>query len=440
MWRVTLIASFIIIVNYCELQAQVSKVEGKILSAVDERNAEAVALLKEVININSGTMNFDGVRKVSEVFRSKFENMGFETEWVEGADFQRAGHLIARHKGSGTGPKLLLIGHLDTVFEPESEFQEFKMINDSTIMGPGVGDMKGGDVIAIYALQALKDAGLLEKMNIEVIFTGDEEKSGSPVSLARKDLITAAEKADIAIGFENGDSNSATAVVSRRGSTSWELHVTGKPAHSSQVFSEKVGAGAIYETSRILIQFYEKLRGEELLTFNPGVIVGGTQVEFSADQDAGSAHGKTNVVAKEVVVKGDLRTISLEQLDRVKLLMNEIVKNSLPKTQAKLIFSKSGYPPLAPTDGNQRLLALYSQVSKDLGYGSVRAVAPINAGAADISFTSGLVDMAIDGIGLSGGDDHTVNEFGELNMLSPLTKRAAIFMYRLHKTETDKYK
>jgi len=431
MWRVTLIASFIIIVNYFEIQAQVSKTEGKILSAVDKRNEEAVALLKEVVNINSGTMNFDGVKTVSEVFRTKFENMGFETEWVEGADFQRAGHLIARHKGNGTGPKLLLIGHLDTVFEPESEFQEYKMLNDSTILGPGVADMKGGDVIAIYALQALKDAGLLEKMHIEMIFTGDEEKSGSPLSLARKDLIAAAENADIAIGFENGDSNSKTAVISRRGSTTWELHVTGRPAHSSQVFSEQVGAGAIYETSRILIQFYEKLRGEELLTFNPGVIVGGTQVDFSTDQDGGSAHGKSNVVAREVVVKGDLRAVSLDQLDRVRSRMNEIVSASLPKTQAKLIFKKSGYPPLAPTEGNKKMLVLYDEVSRDLGFGSVTAVAPINAGAADISFTSGLVDRAIDGLGLSGGDDHTVNEFGELNMLPVLTKRAAVFIYRL---------
>ncbi len=415
------------------LIAQVSKSEKKIVKSVDSNNVDAIVLLKEVVNINSGSMNFKGVREVADMLFPKFEQLGFETRWVDGASFNRAGHLVAFHQGSGSGPRILLIGHLDTVFEPDNPFQEYSVPNDSILHGPGVVDMKGGDVIIIYALQALKDAGLLDKMTIEVIFTGDEEKSGSPIELSKKAIVEAAKRADIALGFENGDSNFSTAVISRRGSTSWELHVTGNAAHSSQIFSEKVGAGAIYEASRILNQFYERLSSEEFLTFNPGVMLAGTQVEYNSSKDGGSAFGKSNVVAKSAIVRGDLRAVSLDQLHRAKKMMNEVVSEALPETSASLVFSGSGYPPLAPDKGNKQLLIVYDKVSRDLGFGAVTAVAPINAGAADISFTSGYVKMAMDGLGLSGGNDHTINEYGELNKLAPLTKRAAVLIYRLDK-------
>lgn len=431
MYRLALIILTITILN-SSVQAQTTRTERKISLQVDKLNPEAVELLKKLVNINSGSMNSEGVKRIADILIPEFESLGFESKWIDGSDWNRGGHLVARYEGSGKGPKILLIGHLDTVFEPDNPYQKFEMENDSIMAGPGVVDMKGGDVIALYALKALKEAGVLKDMTIEVIYTGDEEKSGSPLSLSKRDLIDAAKRSDIALGFENGDSNPATAVISRRGSTSWELKVKGNPAHSSQIFSEKIGAGAIYETSRILTQFYQQLSKEKYLTFNPGVILGGTAVNFDSQQDGGEAFGKTNVVAQDVIVSGDIRAVSPEQLNRAKKVMSDIINKSLPQTSAELTFSDSGYPPLAPTEGNNQLLSLYSQVSEDLGYGPVSAVIPINAGAADISFTSGYVDMAIDGLGLSGGNDHTVNEFGNLNWLPRLTKRAAIFIYRLN--------
>jgi glutamate carboxypeptidase len=110
--------------------------------------------------------------------------------------------------------------------------------------------------------------------------------------------------------------------------------------------------------------------------------------------------------------------------------MQTVVSNSLNGTSAEIIFNE-GYPPLGRTKGNTDLLAQYSQVSEDLGFGSVAAVHPIRAGAADISFTSGYVDMALDGLGLSGGNDHTAQEFALINRLPDLTKRAAILLMRL---------
>lgn len=404
-----------------------SVVERSIASAVDARADEAIAFLERAVNINSGSMNFDGVREVGALFRAEFDALGFETEWIDGAPFERSGHLVARRDGGG--PRLLLIGHLDTVFEPSSPFQSFVRDGDRA-GGPGVVDMKGGDVIIIHALKALAETGQLDRMSITVVMTGDEERSGRPLSLARAALITAAEESDIAIAFENGDSNPATAVVARRGSTGWRLDVTGSPAHSSQLFQPEVGAGAIYEASRILREFYVRLAGQPLLTFNPGVMLAGTDVDYDAFTAGGSAFGKSNVVAGNAVVTGDLRTITLDQLAEARATMSLVVGENLPNTSATITFD-DGYPPLAPTDGNHALLAHFDQVSRDLGFGPVAAVDPRNAGAADVSFTAGLVEMALDGLGPGGGNDHTVDEWIDLPTLAVQTKRAAVLMHRL---------
>jgi glutamate carboxypeptidase len=293
--------------------------------------------------------------------------------------------------------------------------------------------MKGGDIIILLALKALKEAKLLEHMQIEVVMTGDEEKSGSPIDHSKKVLIDAAKWADIALAFENADGDPKTIVVSRRGSVSWKLEVEGNAAHSSQVFTEKVGVGAIYEASRILDTFYKELSTEENLTFNPGVILGGTSTNFEDGPSGGTAYGKTNVVAQKVIVKGDIRAVSTEQLDKAKATMQHIILENYNGTSATLTFSEGGYPPLAPSEGNSQLLQYYSTVSEDLGFGTVSAVHPRNAGAADVSFTSGYVDMAIDGMGLSGADDHTIQETGDISKLPVQAKRAAVLMYRLMK-------
>ncbi len=410
--------------------SQISKIEKKITASVDANNTHALKLLEEAVNINSGSMNFDGVFSVGQLFKARLDALGFETRWVDGKPFGRAGHLVGYHTGKGTGKTLLLIGHLDTVFESSNPFQKFTMVNDSTATGPGISDMKGGDVMIIYSLEALKQAGLLKNMNIIVVMTGDEELSGRPLALARKDLIEAAKNADIALGMEDGDSNPSTGVISRRSSSAWELKVTGLPAHSSQIFTSTIGAGAIYEASRVLTGFYENLSTEKDLTFNPGMILGGSEVERDNVLDGGSSFGKGNIVAKQAVVTGDIRAISPEQLKMAQEVMQHVVAKHLPQTNATLTFDE-GYPPLAPTDGNKKLLEYYSKVSEDLHLGNVTAVNPRDAGAADISFTSGYVDMAIDGLGLFGGHGHTDKEYVNLNWLPRQTKRIALLMYRL---------
>ncbi|MEO0423564.1 MAG: M20/M25/M40 family metallo-hydrolase [Pseudomonadota bacterium] len=407
--------------------ADLSEEEAKIVEVIESRAEEAIGLLERAVNINSGTMNLEGVREVGDLFRAEFNDLGLSTKWVDGSAFERAGHLIAR--SNGTGPRLLLIGHLDTVFEPFSPFQRFERDGDEA-KGPGVVDMKGGNVVIVEALRALKTVGVMNEVAVTVALIGDEERSGRPLDQARAALRAAAHNADYVLAFENGDSNPATAVIARRGASGWRLEVTGTPAHSSQLFQPEVGAGAVYEAARILHGFYERLSGENLLTFNPGVILGGTDVTYDAFQASGTAFGKTNVVAGSTVVTGDLRAISLKQLEHARSVMREVVADSLPGTSATITFD-DGYPPLAPTAGNHDLLKLFSQISVELGHGEVAAVDPRNAGAADVSFTAGIVDRAIDGLGPGGGNDHTVAEYIILPTLSIQTQRAALMILRL---------
>ncbi len=413
-------------------QQALSETEQEIVRHVDANSHLALDLLERSVNINSGSLNFEGVREVGRLFDAVFSELGFESRWEPGEAFGRAGHLISTR--AGNGPHILMIGHLDTVFEQDSSFQKYEALSDSTARGPGVTDMKGGNVIIVESIRALADAGVLDEMTVTVVLIGDEESSGRPLDTARQALRQAADAADYAIAFESGDDKPTTAVVARRGFTGWRLDVQAKPAHSSIIFKDEIGFGAIYEAARILNRFQEELVGEQYLTFSPGLILGGTSVDFDESESRGTAFGKTNVIAEHTVVTGDLRTISPEQREAAKEKMRAIVAQTLPHALANIEFADS-YPPMAPTEGNYRLLEMLSKVSQDLGFGPMTAVDPGAAGAADISFTTGLVEMALDGLGMMGDGSHTVDETADLRWLPAQTKRAAVLMHRLTEIE-----
>ena len=417
---------FIIGPSVLNAQKLTSK-EKKIIQFVEKNHADAISFLERVVNINSGTMNEEGVKEMGKVFQQAFDGIGFETNWIDmPAGMQRAGHLFAEKKGE-KGKRLLLIGHLDTVFEPESPFQEY-ISQDTIAKGPGTNDMKGGNVIALYALKALHEAGVLKSSQVIVAFHGDEEKAGKPLDISRRDIIDAAKRSDIALGFETA-SGFDYATVARRGSSGWKLEVSGKMAHSSGIFNERVGAGAIFEMARILNAFYDEVKGEEFLTFNPGVLLGGTLVDFDGAFSKGSASGKSNVVAQTAVVTGGLRFISEEQKEKARAKMRGIVEKNLPQTSAKISFTDS-YPAMGPTEGNMELLKVLNQVSIDLGQGGVKPYNPGKRGAADISFVAEFVD-GLDGLGAMGGGAHSPREYVNLRTFEDLTKRAALLIYRL---------
>lgn len=209
-------------------------IDEQIKQFVSSHQQEQLSLLEELVNINSGTNNLPGVRKVGELLKSQFEALGFKLRWEEEPpSMQRAGTLIAEHKG-GKGKRLLLIGHLDTVFPSNSPFQQFKR-NGKQAMGPGVIDDKGGDVVILYALKALQAANSLKQANITVVLTGDEEDSGKPTSISRQPLRDVAKNCDLALDFE-GAVTMDTATIARRGITNWVMSSQGTESHSAQIF------------------------------------------------------------------------------------------------------------------------------------------------------------------------------------------------------------
>ncbi len=410
-------------------------VEQRIVQWIDDHRSEQVAFLEHVVNVNSGTMNHAGVREVGRLFEVELDALGFAAEWVNLPDgVNRAGHLFAARHGD-RGKRVLLIGHLDTVFEERSPFQRFERVDSVTALGPGVEDMKGGNVVIVYALKALAAAGALDGVAIEVALTGDEEDTGDPLEVSRGDLVAAGRRADAALGFEAGVGHANSATVARRGFTGWVVRVHGRQGHSSQIFSERYGAGAINEAARIVSALYDELAGEEHLTFGAGIIVGGTDAEYDAATASGSAFGKTNVIPQSVTVAGDLRTLTVEQRERVKERIRAIVGRHLPGTSAEITFRDS-YPPMAPTEGNAALLARLDAVSRDLGLGTVEPVEPARRGAADVSFVAPFVD-ALDGLGPVGSGGHTTEETIDLRSLPVVTKRAAVLIYRLTRGETS---
>lgn len=424
-WCVFLLLAFSLPASAESLSAE----EQRMSDWIDAHADDAVALLKETVDIPSGSLNVAGVRKVGDVMKRELQAVGLETEWVDmPAAMNRGGHLFGRKDGEGK--KFLLIGHLDTVFEEEDGNRPFERDGDIA-RGHGVYDMKTGNVIIVYALRALQQIGALADIPITVAYTGDEEKSGRPLSISRKEFIEAGQWADIALGFEEAmyfdDTDWAT--VARRSSSRWILTVEGKQSHSSNIFNKETGAGAIFEAARILNAFYDEVRGQEHLTFNAGTIQGGTEVEYDSGKNRGSTFGKTNVVPRKVVVHGGMRTISTEQLEWARASMQGIVADNHPHTSATITFADS-YPPMSPTEGNLALQRELSAINVALGRQPMPALDPSRRGAADISYVAPYTD-ALAGLGGIGGGGHTPDEFVYLSSLPLAIKRAAILIYRV---------
>jgi len=396
---------------------------------VDAEQQRTVDMLATWVNQNSGTLNFAGVAKVGEMLRAELAPLGFQIEWLDMSKAGRSGHLVARHKGNGRGKKLLLIDHLDTVFEPDSPFQRWERKGNDGV-GPGSGDDKGGMAVMISALRAMQSAGTLKQADITVFLTGDEEDSG-PVEISRARLIEEGKTADVALDFEglvrlDGRDMGSTA---RRSSGEWTLTVTAKSGHSSGIFTPDSGSGAIYEAARIIDSFRRDVP-EDKLTFNVGLIGGGATAELDAGKVRIAATGKTNIIAGIAIARGDLRAISQDQIARAQAKMQAIVAQPLNGAKASLEFLPDGYPPMAPTDGNRAILAKLNGVNKDMGLPEMGELDPVKRGAGDISFVAADVD-GLAGLGPASRGDHAPGETVDIASITVQAKRAAILMSRL---------
>jgi glutamate carboxypeptidase len=407
--------------------------ETKIAQTIDADRRQPIELLRQLVEINSGTKNLEGVRAVGKVLMPQFEALGFKTRWIPMDEVERAGTLVAEHPCPNMGQcgkRVLLIGHMDTVFEKDSPFQHFAIIDDHTASGPGTDDMKGGLVVMITALKALKASGALDHADIKIVLSGDEEAAGHPLEIARREMIDAAKNSDAGLEFEatareNGVYYGST---SRRGSITWRVEATGQTGHSSGVFSPEMGYGAIYELTRILDAFRNQLP-EQYVTYNVGLILGGTTAKVNAQETGGEATGKPNIVAPTTIGIGDLRCISNEQVERVEAKMRAIVAQHLAKTDAKINFYEA-YPAQSPTPGNKALLKLLNQVNHSLSQPDMPELDPLKRGAGDSAFAAQYIPT-LAGVGSSGSGDHSAAEKIDLISQPINSKRAALLIYRL---------
>jgi len=401
-----------------------SAVEQRLVARVEANRGRAIDLLRRAVDQSSATENLAGVRQVGALFAAELAELGFATRWVElPPEMRRAGHLVAEYgaAGGGSGPRMLMIGHLDTVLEGEPFRRE-----GARAYGSGASDMKGGDVVIVAALRALAEEGLLAGRRVTVVLTGDEENPGEPHATSRAALVEAAGRSDLALAFEGWVPG--VAVVGRRGISTWRLETSGSGGHSSRIFGPDRGDGAIFEMARILAAFRAELP-EPYLTLNPGVVVGGTEADLPAESASGTATGKSNVVAAKTIVEGDLRFLSAEQRLAAEERMRAIVARSAPQTRATLSFV-AGMPSMAPTAGNRALLGELDRVSRDLGTGAVVEQDPSERGAGDISFVAHLLP-GLDGLGALGDQEHARGEYIDLDELPRLVQRAALLLYRL---------
>jgi glutamate carboxypeptidase len=403
--------------------------EQKIAATVTAETDRHIALLERLVNVNSGSLNLPGVTRVGEMVRAELEPLGFAVEWIDMKETGRAGHLVATHKGNGRGKRILLIAHLDTVFEAESPFQKF-VRNGDRATGPGIGDDKGGIVVIIAAMRAMQAAGTLRNADIKIFLTGDEERTGAPLEVARRDLIAAGKWADVALEYENlaRQDGRDFGTVARRSSVNWTLTTTGRTGHSSRVFSGDFGYGAAYELARILDEFRRTLP-EQNLTFNVGVMAAGTPATLADNNYQVSAGGKTNIIAAQAVARGDLRALTPEQEAKARAAMEAIAAKNLPGTTAKLDFQE-GYPPMAPTAGNRSLLDKLNAVNRDLKLPLMGEMDPAARGAADSAFVAADVDT-LAGLGVAGGGAHAEGEWIDLTSIPLQALRSAVFITRL---------
>jgi len=419
--------------------AELSKPEQAMLRTVDAEQSRTVALLQRMVDQNSGTMNIAGVEAVRSMVEPEFRELGFKTEWIDMKAAGRAGHLVARHTGSRNGKRLLLIAHLDTVFEPDSPFQRWQADGDKA-HGPGAGDDKGGIAVIVAALRAMQAAGTLKAANITVFMTGDEEDAGDPITIARRDLIAEGRKADVALDFEDlavddgPDGKPADfGSIARRSAGSWTLTVTGQSGHSAGVGTGSLGGsyGAIYELARIIDAFRRELP-DDRLTYNVGLVGGGQSADLDKGRIRIQATGKTNIIAATAVARGDLRALSEDQIARTQAKMRAIVAQSLPGAKAEISFDEDSYPPMPPTEGNRALLAALNVVNRDMGLPPMAELDPSKRGAGDISFVARDVDGLV-GLGPSSDGSHTSRETVDIPSIPKQAKRAAILMSRLAK-------
>jgi len=397
-----------------------SNTELQVLEWIENQETNMVSLLRTITNTNSGSFNKQGMDQLASIFAGELSSLGFSTNKLPGGIiempscpnsnliFDVADHLLATRAGSGA--RLLLMGHMDTVFPSDSPFQEFSLDN-GLIRGPGVFDMKGGLVVMLYALKALEEFGLLDEKTVSVLLNSDEEVG----SLSSRQYIEQqARQHDYGLVFEGSVNNNQ--IRQRKGLGQARFVVHGRASHAGAAHQD--GRSAIRELAYKIIDMEEMTNYETGLTVNVGLVSGGEA---------------RNMVAPCAEAYVDLRYPLPQQGIAARQQFEDIAANhhSVPADSTDVsteIWVNLHRPPKIPTPASDQLL--YRTVAIGALLGEQISVAD-SGGGTDGSLSQAAGLPTLDSLGLIGSGGHSQREQVDLNSFVQTTKRAAILIHRL---------
>ncbi len=387
--------------------------ELKVVDFFDCHEEEIFELLAKIVNINSHSKNLQGIRQVGDVLIPLFKELGFSIAFIENEGY---GRLIIAEKELSEGPKVLLLGHLDTVFPIDSPFQKLtntQKNGNSIATGPGIIDMKSGIVSIYYIVKAIIEMANLKKGMITVVLTGDEE-IGSPES--KKSYLELAKKHDLALVFEAAPKTNSI-IAERKGVKQLRLKIKGKDAHPG--VNPEDGINTVSELGYKIVELLKLNNKQDGISLNFGMVKGGVAV---------------NRICSDVSLWFEYRFKTSEQDNYIFRQINEIVNNSYTQNQhlnqspTAEIEVLAEAPPLVLTEQNKKVINHYKAVYKELGFGELNAI--FFGGASDANNIGQTRIPVLDGLGPLGGNEHSREEYLLVASLCEKCKVNAVFLYR----------
>ncbi len=382
----------------------------KLREVVEGRYDEFVGSLEQMVNVDCGSFTPEGVNTIADICEARFRATGWEVErrphTPAAGEAQLGDLVIGTLRGAG-GPRVLLVGHMDTVFDEGTVAERPFSIDGTIARGPGVSDMKGGLLAGFFAVEALQESAFDSFGHITYVCNPDEE-IGSPFSgpIIRE----LAPKHDAAFVLEGARAN-GDIVSARKGVTDYEIRINGRAAHAG-VEPEK-GRNAVLEASHKIIAL-QALNGRwPGVTVNVGVARGGT---------------RSNVVAERCDLHVDLRSSELSTLEEAEREIAGICAEQVVPDVATEVVGHGWHRPMEKTQGSQRLVDIAVKTAAELGFDLKDAA---TGGASDANTTSAAGTPTIDGLGPIGGDDHAPAEWLDLSSVVPRVSLLAGLISRL---------
>jgi len=373
---------------------------------VDARRPRFLAELETLVNIDCGSYTPAGVNQVADFVTDALRALGAQVERVPHvpSDARQLGDVVIGRL-TGDGPRLLLIGHMDTVFDEGTAAERPYRSDGERAFGPGVTDMKAGLLAGIHAIAALHQAGT--RPSITFVANPDEE-IGSPFSTSF--IRTLAPRHDVALVLECARAN-GDIVSSRKGIADYHLSLVGRAAHAG-VEPEK-GRSAILEAAHLTLALHALNGRWSTVTVNAGVISGGT---------------RPNVVAERCELEVDLRATDLDAFNAAAAEVERLVASPTVDGVEVTLRRSAGHPPMEKTDASARLVELAVSIAGELGFSLTDAA---TGGASDANTCAALGVPTLDGLGPVGGDDHSVDEWLDLASVVPRTTLLAGLVARM---------